>query len=443
MPFFGGRLHDPGGAAVEVELRAAVAVPHVLGEDLVSLRDLRAQGPARALGVHLRVDVADHVDLLRVVGVVRRTEEVVVPLRDRRVGELVVELVRPHRLVRLVCLVLPRHEPPAGAAHAVLREERIRREHVVALDARQPFRVHERTPPARAQRLDRLLLLLEVAIAVVANDVGKLARHLLRRRTSLGVSADHPPDVGRERLLRVDAPRDVEELPQVHDRQGRPVVVARLVPEVPEEHPVVVAVLREQLLAHPVELRGQLGVVKDGVAHRAGKRPVLRAPASAVVAHVVLLNARLRQRPDLLRARAVVAQHHDRAHPVLRHDGEHPLEARHEAVVLREPHAEPLLLHEDAQGVEADRFGERQLALDLREALLAPQLLPLVHAVRRARRHVVAAADPRLGVVPLPRPLLGPRRAARRKQVRRRQKHAEKRHLAQPHGKNVFYKFHN
>ena len=409
----------------------------------MSLRDLRAQGPARALGVHLRVDAADDVDLLRVVGMVRRTEEVVVPLRDRRVGVPVVELVRPRRLVRLIGLVLPRHEPPAGAAHAVLREERIRGEHLVAVDARQPLRVHERTPPARAQRLDRLLLHLQVAVAVVADDVGELARHLLRRRAPLGVFAAHPPDVGRERLLRVDAPRHVEELPQVLARQRRPVVVARLVPEVPEEDAVVVAVLREQLLAHPVELRGQLGVVKDGVAHRAGERPVLRAPASAVVAQIVLLDARLRQRPDLLRARAVVAQHHDRAHPVLRHDGEHPLEARHEAVVLREPHAEPLLLHEDAQGVEADGLGERQLALDFREALLAPQLLPLVHAVRRARRHVVAAADPRLGVVPLPCLLLGPRRGARRKQVRCRQKRAKKRHLAQPHGKNVFYGFHS
>ena len=200
----------------------------------------------------------------------------------------------------------------------------------------------------------------------------------------------------------VDGPRQLEEFAEGADARLAPAGVARLVPEVPEEDARVVAVAGQQLLAHREELRLQVGIVHLRVAHFAGEAAVLAELASAVVADVERLGARFREPPHRLGPHAVVAQHDDRPHPVARHDGEAALEALQEAVVLLQPHAEPLELHQDAQRVEADGLRHLQLALHLGEPLLGAERLPLVHAVGAARRHVVAAADPRLGVIPCP-----------------------------------------
>ncbi len=331
-----------------------------------------------------------------------------------------VELL-PHPFPRFVRLVLARHEAPAGAADAVLREERVDVEHLAVEDARQPFGVDQRPAEALLQRLRQGHLRAEVAVAVVADDVAARCRHALGR-VLRGVAARRP-DVRRERLLRVDLPGEFEQLLQVRRGDLPPPVVARLVPQVPEEDAVVVAVFLQQLLAHPVELRVEVGVVERRVAHCAGEGPVLGQLAPAVIAPVAGLRAGFGQLPELLRTRAVVAQDKDRSDLVLRADPERAVETRHEAVVVVHPHAEAFLGEDEAHGVEPDRLGEGEFAVHLLETHLAAERLPLVHAVGGACGHVVAPADPGLGIVPLPRLFFRPRRRPRGEQLHRRQGH--------------------
>ena len=216
-------------------------------------------------------------------------------------------------------------------------------------------------------------------------------------------------------MLHADLPRKLEHLLDERGGDFPASVVAGLVPDVPEEDAVVVLVLLHHLAAHLEELRPQLRLVRADVADHAGETAMLAAFASAVVADVVRLRTGLRDRPQRLRTRTVVPEAHDGADLVLSAEGEESLEVAHVAVVVLAPHGEPVVLRDDdADGVKADGLRERELALHLLEAPLAVPHLPHVVAVGRARGHVVAAADPRLGVVPRPRLLLRPRARARR-----------------------------
>ena len=204
-------------------------------------------------------------------------------------------------------------------------------------------------------------------------------------------------------------------------REGAAPVVAWLVPEVPEEDPPVAAVLREELLAHREKLLAERRIVHRRVAGHAREAAMLRELASAMVAEIPLLLPHRRQRPDRLRARTVVPEHEYHAHAVTSADLQHPVEALHHAVMLGAPHRETEIAEDDAHRIQPILLHERHLALHLLETRLAPVFLPLVHAVRAARRHVVAPAYPRLGAIPLPRLLLRPRlRAGRRNRRRRR-----------------------
>ena len=407
-----GGFHHPCGMSLEVELRAAVAVPHVLAGDRAVFRDLRAQGVAIPLGVHLCVDVFDDLDLLRIVGTQRRTEEVVEPLRHLVLLPAALLDLLPHAFPRLVGLVLACDESPAGAADALLREERVAILHIAPADARKPLRVDHRTAKFFLDFPRQGNLRRQRTVCVVADDVAPGRRHALCRlqvRLELAV-----PDVRRARLLHADFPRELKHLLDERCGDLAAIVVARLVPDVPEEDAVVVFILHHDLLAHLEELRLQLRIVRADEADRAGEAAMLAQLASAVVAPVAGLRPGLRNRPQLLRTRTVVAEADDRAHLVLRAEGKEPLEVLHEVVVLVVPRAEAVLLQQHAQGVESDRLRKRQFAVHLLEALLAAVLLPHVEAVRRARRHVVAATDPRLGVVPLPRLPLRPGASAPR-----------------------------
>ena len=220
----------------------------------------------------------------------------------------------------------------------------------------------------------------------------------------------------------VDLPGELEHLAQRLHACRATAGVAGLVPDVPEENAWVRTVFQKEFLAHPVELRLQLGIVHLGVPHLARETAMLALLASAMVADVARLRPRLRELPDLLRAHAVVAENDNRAHLVLVENLERQLKARHEAVVVRKPDAEPLKLHENAHRIEPDLLADSKFAVHLLEMLLSAERLPLVRAVRAARGHVVAAADPGLFVVPFPSlfPRPGPRtfgpHAARRAQ---------------------------
>ena len=248
---------------------------------------------------------------------------------------------------------------------------------------------------------------------MVADDVAPGCGHALSR---LRVQVKPVgPEIRRARLLHTDSPRELEHL--LHERGGHLAapVVARLVPDVPEEDAVVVLVLLHHFAAHLEKPRTQHGVVRADIADRSRETSVLAPFATAVVADVVGLRARLRHRPHLLRTRTVVAETHNGANLVLAAQVEETLEVAHVAGAVFAPHGEAVVLRDDhAHGVEADGFGEGEFAVHLLETPLAVPNLPHVVAVRRARRHVVASADPRLRVVPLPRLLLRPRSGTRR-----------------------------
>ena len=164
------------------------------------------------------------------------------------------------------------------------------------------------------------------------------------------------------------------------------------------------------------------------MAHLAGEAAVLAQLASAMVPDVAGLRTRLRQLPDLLRAHAVVAQDDDCAHLVLVEDLQRLLEARHEAVVVDQPDAEALELDDDAHRVESDLLADGELAVHLLEMLLRAERLPLVRAVRAARGHVVAAADPGLLLVPVPGLFLRPGARALREHHARRAERGHHQH---------------
>ena len=331
----------------------------------------------------------------------------------------------PHPLPRLIGLILPRHKPPAHAANAVLSKERITVKHLATEDARQPLRVDHRTPVKRLEPFHEFDLACERTIRVVADDVRTRARNFLRLVLVIGSAVGTAPKIRRERLLRINPPPQFKELFQVRRGDRSAPVVPRLVPEVPKGDAVVIAILHQQLLAHLEELRVKLGIIKRRVTDRPRKRSVLRELPSPVVTPVAGLRPRSRQLPQLLRTRAIIAEHDDGADSVSLHDREHALEPRHETVMIVIPHAKALLFDQDAQRVEADRRRQRQFAIHLLEPFFAAQLLPLVHAVRRTRGHVVATAHPRLGVVPRPRLLLWPRPRPLSKRTRSNAKHAQ------------------
>ena len=162
-------------------------------------------------------------------------------------------------------------------------------------------------------------------------------------------------------------------------------------------------VFRQKLPAHREELLAQGGVVHGRVAGHAGEAAVLRKLAAAVVAEVPLLLAHLGERPEGLGTRTVIAEDKYDADAMAVEDFEHPLEAVHDAVVLGAPDCKAQVAEDDARGIEPVLLHQGRFALHFREAFLAAEFLPLVNAVGAAGRHVVAAANPRLGIVPFPR----------------------------------------
>lgn len=77
--------------------------------------------------------------------------------------------------------------------------------------------------------------------------------------------------------------------------------------------------------------------------------------------------------------------------------------------MLLQPHAEALQLHQNAQRVEADGLSNGEFAIHLGKTLFASERLPLIDTVRARGWHIIATANPRLGIIPLPRAILCPR----------------------------------
>ena len=230
------------------------------------------------------------------------------------------------------------------------------------------------------------------------HHVGDFKRILFRDRPVV----HSPPHAARDGLQRLLPAGLDEELLQMRQRDLAAVGVPGFVEEVPHRDPGVGGIAADDFARHRVETLGGLRFIKERiVTDLVPTVAVRRIFPPAVIAPVVMLGAQLRHLEILVfRHHAVVAEADHQFYAVAVGALKHPLEARHESVVLTIPDDE---LQDHPDRVEADRRHELQLAVHRRQMFFEIQFLPEGDAVAAVGGQIIAPPQPRRPFVPIVR----------------------------------------
>ena len=238
-----------------------------------------------------------------------------------------------------------------------------------------------------------------------ARHVGQIERPALLGGNGRAV-LQAAPYVGGQRLIRIAGTHRLKERLQ-HGHGALAQHDARLVEDVPDDDTLVVRVFRHDVCDHFEVFVAQQRRFQRVIGRQGGLLGGERRAPLMIAQRVMLLAQRLGLEVGVFTARQLHlgTEHQHDILSVFRGDRQIALQIVHEAPLLLEPHVE---VGDDADGVKARASGQRQLAVGSRHVRFHVVLLPLILSVGAVTADKVAAAQPRVAVIPRPRLLLRP-----------------------------------
>ena len=317
---------------------------------------------------------------------------------------LALERLIEHSRPRLVGLRLAHNEAPAPAGDALEEEQRIHLENRVAADAVEPFGAEQR-PAVFLEPVDHVAGGDKVPVGVEAHHIGQLERRAFLGGNGRAV-LQAAPHVDGQRLIRIACAHRLKERLQ-HGHGALAQHDARLVEHIPDDDALVVRVFRHDVRDHFEVFVAQQRRFQRVIGRQGSLLGGERRASLMIAQRVMLLAQRLWLEIGVLAARQLHlgAEHQHDILTVFRGERQIALQIVHEALLLLEPYVE---IDDDADGVKACAFGQRQLAVGGRHVIFRIVLLPLILSVGAVAADKVAAAQPRIAVIPRPRLLLCP-----------------------------------